>query len=278
MAGNAVESGRTVTSKVTAILMAFADGTDWSLSELARLTRIPLTTTHRLVTELAAAQLLERAPGGGYRVGPAVGRLCRDVASPPTVDRLAPAVLDDLAGATGRPVRLGVLRGLRVAYVEKAGRAPATSFASGAVLPAHASGLGKILLAFAPPATAKALVATGLPRYTARTLTRPGDLMHALSVARLTRIATCDGELVPGECAVAAPVTGPGGRVLAALEMRVPDLRGLDDARRLLGVTARGLSRELAGGGAQAAAPVAVGPVAVGPAPVDVGAAVLTAS
>ena len=50
MAGNAVESGRTVTSKVTAILMAFADGTGWSLSELARITNIPLTTTHGLVT------------------------------------------------------------------------------------------------------------------------------------------------------------------------------------------------------------------------------------
>ena len=71
MAGNAMESGRTVASKVTAILMAFADGADWSLSELARLTTIPLTTTHRLVTELAAAQLLERPPGGGYRLGPA---------------------------------------------------------------------------------------------------------------------------------------------------------------------------------------------------------------
>jgi IclR family acetate operon transcriptional repressor len=258
MAGNAVESGRTVTSKVTAILMAFADGTDWSLSELARLTRIPLTTTHRLVTELAAAQLLERAPGGGYRVGPAVGRLCRDTETAPTVARLAPAVLDDLAGATGRPVRLGVLRGLRVAYVEKAGRAPATSFASGAALPAHASALGKVLLAFAPPATAKAVVSTGLPRYTAHTLTRACDLMHALSVTRLTRIATCDGELVAGECAVAAPVTGPGGRVLAALEMRVPDLRGLDDTRRLLTVTARGLSRELAGPGSPVAVPVPV--------------------
>ena len=77
MAGNAVEAGRTVTSKVTAILMAFADGTEWSLSELARITNIPLTTTHRLVTELVAAQLLERSPEG-YRVGPALGRLLRD--------------------------------------------------------------------------------------------------------------------------------------------------------------------------------------------------------
>lgn len=255
MAGNAVESGRTVTSKVTAILMAFADGTDWSLSELARLTTIPLTTTHRLVTELAAAQLLERAPGGGYRLGPAVARLHRDAADAPTVARLAPAVLDDLAAATGRPVRLGVLRGLRVGYVEKTGRLPATSFEAGAVLPAHASALGKVLLAFGPAAVAKAVVATGLPRYTPRTLTRAGDLMHALSVVRLTRIATCDGELAAGECTVAAPVTGAGGQVLAAVELRLPDLRGLDAARQLLTVTARGLSRELAG----TPAPVAVG-------------------
>ena len=170
--------------------------------------------------------------------------------------RLAPAVLDDLAGVTGRPVRLGVLRGLQVAYVEKAGRAPATSFTAGAVLPAHASALGKILLAFAAPAAAKAVVAAGLPRYTAHTLTRAGDLLHALSVARLTRIATCDGELVAGECAVAAPVAGPGGRVVAALEMRVPDLRDLDGMRRLLTVTARGLSRELAGAAAPDAVPV----------------------
>ena len=114
MAGNAVEAGRTVTSKVTAILMAFADGTGWSLSELARLTNIPLTTTHRLVTELVAAQLLERSPEG-YRVGPALGRLCvTETAGGPTVTQLAPAVLDDLAAVTGRPVRLGVLRELRV--------------------------------------------------------------------------------------------------------------------------------------------------------------------
>ncbi len=250
MAGNAVESGRTVTSKVVAILMTFADGTDWSLSELARLTRIPLTTTHRLCTELAAAQLLERAPGGGYRLGPAVARLHRDDdPGAPTVARLAPAVLDDLARATGRSVRLGVLRGLRVAYVEKTGREAATSFACGASLPAHASALGKVLLAFAPAATTKAVVAAGLPHYTPRTLTRAAELVHTLSVVRLSRIATCDGELVAGECAVAAPVTGPGGRVVAALELQVPDLGALDPARQLLTVTARGLSRELAGPG-----------------------------
>jgi DNA-binding IclR family transcriptional regulator len=247
MAGNAVESGRTVTSKVTAILMAFADGTDWSLSELARLTGIPLTTTHRLVTELVAAQLLERAPQG-YRVGPALSRLrTPDAAGGPTVAQLAPAVLDDLVVATGRPVRLGVQRDLRVSYVEKAGRTPATSFAAGAQLPLHASALGKVLLAFGPSAVARSLAANGLPRFTPRTLTRADQLLHALSVIRLTRIATCDGELVAGETTVAAPVAGPGGRVVAALEAVVPDLTTVDSVRQLLTVSARSMSRELAG-------------------------------
>jgi DNA-binding IclR family transcriptional regulator len=247
MAGNAVEAGRSVTSKVTAILMAFGDGGEWTLSELARLTQIPLTTTHRLVNELTASRLLERAPHGGYRVGPAIGRLHRDAGRPePALAEVAPAVLDDLAAATGHPVRLGVLRDLRVAYVEKVGRTPATSFAAGAVLPVHASALGKVLLAFAPPATARAVLAAGLPRYTARTLTRPSDLIHALSVARLTRIATSDGELVDGEYTVAAAVPA-AGRVVAALEARVPDLRHVDVTRRLLTVAARSLSRELGG-------------------------------
>ena len=254
MAGNAVESGRTVTSKVTAILMAFAGGTDWSLSELARLTGIPLTTTHRLVTELVAAQLLERAPEG-YRVGPALGRL-RAPGAPagPTVAQLAPAVLDDLMVATGCPVRLGVQRDLRVAYVEKSGRGPATSFAAGAQLPLHASALGKVLLAFGPTAVARSLAANGLPRFTPRTLTRADQLLHALSVIRLTRIATCDGELVARETTVAAPVAGPGGRVVAALEAVVPDLAAVEPVRQLLTVSARSMSRELAGPGPVAAA------------------------
>ena len=266
MAGNALESGRTVTSKVTAILMAFASGSDWSLSELARLTNIPLTTTHRLVTELAAAQLLERAPDGGYRVGPALGRLTGGAQGAPTVAQLGPAVLDDLAATVEQPVRLGLLHDLRVSYMEKrTGRAPVTPFRAGAVLPVHASALGKVLLAFAPPATVRAVVGAGLTRYTARTVTRPDRLLHALSVARLTRIATCEGELVVDECAVAAPVVGPGGRVVAALEIRVPDLRGgLDGVRDALTLTARSLSRELAGAASAVPDPALPAPAVVG--------------
>ena len=179
--------------------MAFADGTGWSLSELARITNIPLTTTTGSSPSSSPPSCWSARPTG-YRVGPALDRLrATGSAGGPTLTRLAPAVLDDLAAVTGRPVRLGVLRELRVTYVEKAGRAPTTSFAAGAQLPLHASALGKVLLAFAPSSVTRSLVATGLPRFTPRTLTRADQLLHALSVTRLTRIATCDGELVAGE-------------------------------------------------------------------------------
>ena len=220
MAGNAVESGRTVTSKVTAILMV-------------------VRRRHRMVAVRAGADHQHPAdhhppPRHRARRGPAAGALVRRVprrAGPgpaaarpsptggPTVAQLAPAVLDDLAAVTGRPVRLGVLRdtagGLRREVRSRTSPPPSPH---GAQLPLHASALGKVLLAFAPAAVTRSLVATGLPRFTPRTLTRADQLLHALSVTRLTRIATCDGELVAGETTVAAPVVGPGGRVVAALE------------------------------------------------------------
>ena len=53
MAGNSAEPGRSVTSKVVAILLTFHDGNEHSLTEIARLTCLPVSTAHRLVTELA---------------------------------------------------------------------------------------------------------------------------------------------------------------------------------------------------------------------------------
>jgi DNA-binding IclR family transcriptional regulator len=134
-----------------------------------------------------------------------------------------------------------------VAYIEKrVGTDPATPFRPGAVLPAHATALGKALLAFSPRATV-ASVQQRLTAYTSRTLTTPEQLHSALHTIRLTRTAVARGELAVGDCAVAAPVFGCRGAVVAALELQVNDLRGdVDMCKAALAVAARGLSRELA--------------------------------
>ena len=249
MAGNAGESGRSVTSKISAILMTFAEGSEHSLTEIARLAGLPISTAHRLTSELSAWRLLERTPDGLYRVGLALRRVsaCPDRA--PTLAERGPCVLEDLAAVTGCRARLGVLQELEVAYVEKRpGRCPVTGFTAAATLPAHPTALGRALLAFSPPAVVDMIIARGLRSYTAHTITSVTRLRRVLAVARLTRVAVSRFELEADACGVGVPVFGPGGHVVAAVELTVPDLgAGLHSVLAGLTLAARSLSRELAG-------------------------------
>ena len=69
MAGNSTDPGRSVTSKVTAILLAFADGGVHTLTEIAAIANLPTSTAHRLASELVAWRLLERTEERSYRIG-----------------------------------------------------------------------------------------------------------------------------------------------------------------------------------------------------------------
>ena len=132
-------------------------------------------------------------------------------------------------------------------YVEKAyGCHPLSEFSAAAALPAHATALGKVLLAFSPTEIVDNVVRHGLRAYTGSTVATAARLRHALKVTRLRGMAVVSGELLPGHCAVAVPVFGPVGEVAASLEVRLhdipSDLHGIVPA---LTVAARGLSRDL---------------------------------
>jgi hypothetical protein len=91
------------------------------------------------------------------------------------------------------------------------------------------------------------VIARGLKRYTAYTLTTEDRLRRSLAVVRLRCIAVSRWELQLGSSAVAAPVFGAGGRVAAPLEVRVRNQRTeLPLVQPALLVAARSLSRELA--------------------------------
>ena len=246
VAGAAAESGRSVTSKVTAILMVFRHGGAYSLTELARLAGLPVSTTHRLVGELTSRRLLERTDDGGYRIGLALRMIGPGSCEVPALLDRARDVMADLALATGTPVRLGVLRALQVAYAQAhPGVAPPTCYC-GTLLPPHATALGRALLAFSPAEVVDAVVAAGLPPAGAGTPTTPERLRRSLGVTRLTRTAVSHGEPKPGAAAVAMPVFGAGGQVLAALEIALADRAGMARARGALVVATGSLSRQLA--------------------------------
>lgn len=248
MAGNSAEPGRSVTSKVAAILLTFRDGSEHSLTEIARLTCLPVSTAHRLVTELAGWGLLERTNESMFRIGMPIRAIGTRSGYTPAILESARRVLEDLVTAARTSARLGVLADANVAYIEKrCDHSPVTTFGQAPRLPVHATALGKALLAFSPPETLGRIVAGDLICYTPSTLTDPEQLRHQLSSIRLTRVAISRWELAPGLCTVAVPVFGAGGLAIAALELTVLNLRtDLQPASAVLTVAARALSRELA--------------------------------
>ena len=251
MAGNSAEAGQSVTSKLTAILGAFTQGNVHSLTAIARHAGLPISTAHRLTTELASWRLLERTADGRYRAGLALRMIGAAGTCPPTLCERAPAVLEDLSTATKARARLGVLHGLDVSYIEKQpGHCPVTSFNEAATLPVHPTAVGRALLAFAPPRTVESTILRGLRPYTTRTITSPERFRRALAVTRLTKVALTRGELEPGVGGVAMPVFGPGGDIVAAIELTVTELdHDLHPFIGPLSIACRSLSRELAGVG-----------------------------
>jgi DNA-binding IclR family transcriptional regulator len=176
---------------------------------------------------------------------------------PPELRERAPCVLEDLSRVTRCRVRLGVLQDLEVAYIEKQpGLRPVSSFMPAATLPVHPTALGRALLAFAPASIVEMTILRGLKSYTPHTVTAPDRFRRALAVIRVTRVAVTRFELEASTCGVAVPVFGPGGEVVAAIEVTVPDLgREMQPVMASLTIAARSLSRELSGGaGGQAGA------------------------
>jgi DNA-binding IclR family transcriptional regulator len=256
MAGNSIDAGRSVTSKVTAILMVFADDGVHTLTEIAGSAHLPTSTAHRLASELVAWRLLERTEERHYRIGLPLRIIASEYSESEvcsytqTVMRAVP-MLDDLSRATRSEVRLGVLRGSQVLTLQPppqrvTGRMHAAGLLHGLV-PAHAAAAGKALLAFSPPGVVNRVIAAGLPAFTRHTITSPDVLRRSLSVIRLTQVATSRNELKCGEAAIAMPIFYGGGRVAAAIELTVRDL-GSEwmPAVGALSVACHSLSRQLA--------------------------------
>ena len=250
MAGNSTEPGQSVTSRVAAILLAFTDCNVHSLTEIARLTRLPVSTAHRLAVELAATDFLERDESGRYRVAPSLRQLGGAVWRTPTLTERSPFVLDDLSAATHRTARLGVLSGTAVNYIEKRPHQPVTNFESAATLPAHATAVGKALLAFSPTRMADRLIMKGLPQFTRNTITAPDVLRHNLASIRRAGLAVSVGELEIGTNAVAMPVFSDR-KAIAVIELQVRDRASeLATVTAALAMACGSLSRELKGGSA----------------------------
>jgi DNA-binding IclR family transcriptional regulator len=232
--GSTQWQGRSVISKVVSLLDAFGPGTpELSLGDLARLTGLPISTTYRLASELVEWGGLERADRTGYRIGMRLWELGTLAPRGGTLREVALPFMQDLYEATHENVHLAVRDGLEALYVDTiSGHGSVrTRSRRGGRLPLHATGVGKVLLAHAPPEVVSAVVDGGMRRFTPYTVVAPGHLRRALADVRRNGVAYAREEMTLGSLSVAAPVQDRHGTVVAALGLVLTQGRG--DLRRL---------------------------------------------
>lgn len=207
-----------------------------------------MPTTHRRAAELVDWGALEKAPDGRYRIGL---RLWEIGALAPRAHALREAALpflEDLYVVTRQNVQLAVREGLELVFVERiAGRGAVPVLTRvGARFSLHATGVGLVLLAYAPADVQESVLADPLPRYTRWTITEPTVLRQKLATVRAQGYAVSDRMVTAAALSVAAPILGRSGQVQAAVSLVVTadeaPVRALVNAVR---TAARGISRAI---------------------------------
>jgi DNA-binding IclR family transcriptional regulator len=235
------------------VLSALQGARRMSLSELAARLELAPSTTHGIVRSLVEHGMVVQERGSSrYQLGPAVLRLGNVYLDTLELRSKAIPWAEDLARRTGLAVRTGVLLVDDVVIIHHEPRPDGSRQMPevGIVIPAHASALGKALLAFLPE-DEKRVLTSELRSMTGETITSSDQLREQLDLIRSTGVAVEQDEAVLGESSLASPIFDSYGEAVGAIGVVIPSDgdTASHESRDLVRDTARSVSREL---GAQA--------------------------
>ena len=206
-----------------AVIEVFGNGREaLSLSEVARRADLSRAAARRLLLTLVT---LEYAAFDGklFSLRPRVLGLGFASLSSVSAWDVSQPLLQELVRETGESGSAAVLDGNDIVHVIRmpsARRLMSITVKAGDRLPAHASAMGRVLLAALPPAELDSWVAKArLDAITPRTVTDPLALRRILDGVRAQGWAEVDGELDIGLKALAVPVDDRHGRVVGAIAL-----------------------------------------------------------
>ena len=210
------------------VLEYLAERDDGAVTDLAAALGVHKSTAFRLLAVLEARGLVEQvSERGRYRLGFGLVRLAGVTAARLDLVEQSRPVTRRLALEIGETVNIARLEADAVVNLDQVRGAAAVTTHNwvGQGTPLHATSSGKVLLAHLDLAARDRLLAGPLERYTPATITDRATLERGLAAVAAAGWAATEEELELGLNAVAAPVRGHDGAVVAAVSVSGPSYR-----------------------------------------------------
>ena len=211
------------------ILSELSTGGSLNLNQITLRTRVPKSTVFRILSTLHhLGYVLRDSQKRTYGVSPSLADLANETASAEALRHTAVPHMLRLRDDFGETVNLGRLHLDKVVYLEVVPSEYALRLNErpGASVWVHASAMGKVMLAYAPPEVVNGIFQNRqLPALTPHTITDADEFQrelrrikergYAFDREETTLLATC----------VAAPISDGQGRAIAALSISGPSSR-----------------------------------------------------
>ena len=216
--------------KALAILDVIAAEThSIGVPDIAARIGLPRQSVHRIVRQMLAEGLLRvDLSRERYGIGDRMEALSIDVLYSTFRRGPAHAILDELVSKIGETCTIGVLDGHEVISLDRieTNKPFRVHLEEVSRLPAHATAIGKVLIAHLPTNGRRRFVAAApLKACTDATITDAKGLENEINLIRQRGYALCNGEFMGGMVAAAVPVLLDDGRVVAAIGTNAPAAR-----------------------------------------------------
>lgn len=208
---------------------------DIGIVELANLSNLNISTTHRIASTLVKRGYLnQHRRRGKYALGPKLFEFGSIIKKRMKIGDVAFPFLDRLNRVVDESVNLAILDRSEAVYIEhvESSHVLLRIFTQvGNRVPLHCTGVGKVFLAhMREPEVERCMTNHGLVRCTQNTITDFNKLKKELAIVRRDGVATDDEETEVGVRCIAAPVRNGDGSVVASISISGPSAR-LNDKR-----------------------------------------------
>jgi len=225
-----------------------------SVQEVAQRLRSDKSTCYRmLMTLYKAGYVVRQDDSKFFSLSYKVVSLSRNLLAENEVSRLIQQELRALAVVTQETLHYSVLDRMETVLVQrvKGTQLVNVDFQIGDRSPLHCTAIGKAILAFQNVLFVEEVIAAGLPRRTAYTITDPEGLRSELHRVRSMGYAVDDHEFSDTMRCIAVPLFEGGGLVSGGFSISTPDYRmspdRIEELRDLLLKASRKFSRQLGG-------------------------------